>query len=271
MKHEPQTWHYGIVAQHWAEFENHSLDAPEIAYYQKLIEQYGQPALDVGCGTGRLLLPYLRAGLDVDGCDISADMLAHCRQKADREGFSPTLYAQAMHDLDIPRTYQTIYVCNSFGIGSSRQQDALALERFHQHLTVDGVLILDHQMPYGDSAWYWKDWVKENRQKLDPNFWTEPERDRAADGSEYVMRSGLDDIDPLEQVLTLKYWVQQWQDGQLVGEEKRNLTSNIYFKNELGMMLKQAGFKNIVIQGDFTEAAATPEHGSLVFIAKKQA
>ena len=38
MKHEPQTWHYGLMAQHWAEFENHSLDAPDIAYYQKQIE-----------------------------------------------------------------------------------------------------------------------------------------------------------------------------------------------------------------------------------------
>ena len=35
---------------------------------RKDIEESGQPALDLGCGTGRLLLPFLRAGLDVDGC-----------------------------------------------------------------------------------------------------------------------------------------------------------------------------------------------------------
>ena len=118
MKYEPQTWHYGIVAQHWAEFQNYSEDAPEVAYYRKFIGRYGQPALDVACGTGRLLLPYLRAGLDVDGCDISPDMLAHCREKAAKEGFSPNLYAQAMHELDLPRRYRSIYVCGSFGIGS---------------------------------------------------------------------------------------------------------------------------------------------------------
>ncbi|MBZ0296153.1 MAG: class I SAM-dependent methyltransferase [Anaerolineae bacterium] len=266
MKYEPQTWHYGIVAQHWAEFY---VDGPEIAYYQKCIECYGQPALDVGCGTGRLLLPYLRAGLDVDGCDISPDMLAYCQEKAAREGFSPNLYPQAMHELDLPRTYRTIYVCGSFGIGSTRQQDALALRRFYQHLTPDGVLLLDQSMPYGGSSWYWKDWLKENRQQMDPDFWTEGERDRAADGSEYVMRSRIEDIDPLEQVLTLKYWAQRWQNEQLIGEEKRVLTSNIYFKNELVMMLKQAGFDEVTIQGDFTEAEATPEHEDLVFIAKK--
>jgi 2-polyprenyl-3-methyl-5-hydroxy-6-metoxy-1,4-benzoquinol methylase len=31
--------------------------------------------LDVACGSGRLLLPLLRAGIDIDGCDISGDML----------------------------------------------------------------------------------------------------------------------------------------------------------------------------------------------------
>lgn len=65
MDTKPQVWHYGLVAQWWAEFNE---SGPEITYFQKLIERYGQPALDVGCGTGRLLLPYLRAGLDVVVC-----------------------------------------------------------------------------------------------------------------------------------------------------------------------------------------------------------
>lgn len=270
MSYQPQTWHYGIMAQHWAEFENHSLDAPEIAYYQKFIERYGQPALDVACGTGRLLLPYLRAGLDVDGCDISSDMLALCQEKAAREGFSPTLLAQAMHELEPPRSYRTIYVCGSFGIGSTRQQDALALQRFYDHLAPGGVLLLDHQMPYGEGgSWAWKDWIAENRQRLDPNFWTEPESDRTSDGREFRMRMRLADLDPLEQVLTLQMRVELWQDEQLRGKEERTLTGNIYFKNELVMMLKQAGFDEVEIQGDYAEMAATPEHGVLIFIAKK--
>ena len=57
---EPQTWHHGVVARWWAEF---NVSGPEIAYFQKFIEDDGQPALDVACGTGRLLIPYLRAGL----------------------------------------------------------------------------------------------------------------------------------------------------------------------------------------------------------------
>jgi len=52
----PQTWHYGLVAEWWAAFNT---DGPEISYFGRFVEQ-GQPALDAGCGTGRLLLPWLR-------------------------------------------------------------------------------------------------------------------------------------------------------------------------------------------------------------------
>ena len=130
MTNTPKTWHYGLVARWWAEFNQ---DGHEIAYFQKYVER-GQPALDVACGTGRLLIPFLRAELDVDGCDVSPDMIARCREKAEREGLSPTLFVQPMHELDPPRTYRTIFVCGGFGLGSTRDQDVEALARFHENL-----------------------------------------------------------------------------------------------------------------------------------------
>ncbi len=63
---EPQFWHHGLIAREWAEFETDG--GPEAIYYKQLIEKSGQPALDLGCGSGQLLLPFLKAGLDVDGC-----------------------------------------------------------------------------------------------------------------------------------------------------------------------------------------------------------
>jgi SAM-dependent methyltransferase len=136
MTNQPQTWHYGLVAQWWAEFNVATPD--ELAFYQGCIARFGQPALDLACGTGRLLIPLLRAGLDVDGCDISADMLAHCRIKAAQARLAPQLYAQAMHALDLPRQYRTIYICDSFDIGGQRQQDAEALRRCYHALAPVG-------------------------------------------------------------------------------------------------------------------------------------
>lgn len=272
MQYEPQTWHYGLMAEHWAAFENNSEDGPDIAYYRRCIERYGQPALDVACGTGRLLLPYLREGLDVDGVDVSADMVALCRRKAEAEGLFPTLYVQAMHALDLPRRYRTIYVCGSFGIGGTREQDAQALERFYEHLAPGGVLLLDKQMPYGAaSAWSWKDWIAENRKGLDPEFWTAPAVERAADGREFRSRFRLADLNPLEQTMVQQMHMELWQDGKLMAQEERTLTSNIYFKHELLLLLKAAGFAHVTVTGDYTEEEANPDHGVLVFAAQKPA
>src|ERR671911_2014044 len=88
---QPQTWHYGLVARCWAEKRH---DAAEAEFLKPYVEA-GQPALDVGCGTGRVLIPLLQEGFDVD---ISPDMLAYCREHAEREGFTPKLYPHSMHE-----------------------------------------------------------------------------------------------------------------------------------------------------------------------------
>ena len=268
MSQAPQTWHYGLVAKWWAEFNE---DGPEIEYFQRYVER-GQPALDVACGTGRLLIPYLRAGLDVDGCDVSADMIALCRQKAEREGLSPTLLVQQMHALDPPRTYRTIFVCGGFGLGSTREQDALALRRFHDFLEPGGVLVLDNENPYSGSP-PWRYWVKAEREAI-PRPW-EPlesaERRRGSDGVEYALLSRVVDFDPLEQVAEYEMRAGMWQNGELVREEEHTLRINLYFRNELLLLLDRAGFGDIVVQGDHRDEPATKDSDFLVFIAKKPA
>lgn len=262
-----ETWHYGLVAKWWAEF---NLDGPEIAYFQRFIERGGEPALDVACGTGRLLIPYLHAGLDVDGCDISSDMVALCREKAGRERLSPTLFVQAMHELEPPRTYRTIFVCGAFGIGSTREQDREALLRFHRYLEPGGTLLLDNEAPYADSR-RWPYWLNEERARL-PEAWRPPgERRRGGDGAEYALRARTVELDPLDQSLTLEMRASMWRDGTLVAEEERKIDLRLYFRNELLLMLEHAGFRDVAVRGDYTDEEATGDHDFLVFIARKPA
>ena len=266
MSDSVQTWHYGLVARHWAE---HNTTGPEIDFFQRQIEMYGQPALDAGCGTGRLLLPFLRAGLDVDGCDISGDMLEYCKQAAEREGLSPQLYRQALHQLDLPRQYQTIVVCGVFGIGVSRADDFLALQRFHQHLLPGGVLLLENYVPYVSEK-VWPLWRKEARTHL-PEVWpdyigTPP----AAGEQDYQLHYRLLSVDPLEQRTVGEMRTLLFKDNRVVIDETRALTSNYYFRYELRMLLERAGFRIEAEKGDWTEESATADHHVLVFVARKE-
>jgi SAM-dependent methyltransferase len=265
MAGDPRTWHYGLVAKWWAEFRH---DGPEIAYFQRFVEDGGEPALDVACGTGRLLLPYLRAGLDVDGCDVSPDMVALCRERAAREGLSPTLFVQPMHELAAPRKYRTIVVCGGFGLGSTRRQDAEALRRFYEHLEPGGTLALDMEMPYAVPT-RWRQWLKEERHRLPEPFPPPGARDLAADGTEYRLRARALELDPLRQLLTFEMHAEQWRDDGLIAEEKHTITVRLYFRNELLLMLEHAGFVDVTVRGDYTDEEPTGDHDFLVFAAKR--
>lgn len=269
MQQQPQSWHYGVIAEHWAEFQNLAGDTEDVAHVVSLIRNHGEPALDAGCGTGRILLPCLSAGLEVDGVDISPDMLALCRDLAERRGFTPALYAQSMADLDLPRRYRTIFCIGSFGIGSTRADDGEALLRFHELLEPGGVLMLDMEVHYGGRAGHWPLWLEENRRELDPEFWTPPVRETASDGTSFVTRSRIADLDPLEQVLTLQMRVERWQGDTLLDSEERTLTQNLYFKNELLLMLRQAGFTKVSVLGSHAGTTPTAEDDLLVFLAWK--
>jgi SAM-dependent methyltransferase len=264
-----QTWHYGLIAKYWAEF-NDDFRPHEIPYFRRHIENGGEPALDVACGTGRLLLPYLRDGLDVDGCDVSADMVALCREKAEGEGLSPTLFVQPMHELDAPRAYRTIYVCGAFGLGSTRDQDLEALRRFFAHLDPGGTLLLDIEVPYADTH-QWPYWLKDGRSSLPEAPRPPRDRRRAADGSEYALRSRILELDPLEQRVTLEMHAELWRGDVQEAAEDHLLTIGLYFRNEVLLMLERAGFADVVVEGDHNDLSATADDEFVVFVARRPA
>ena len=267
-KGPPQTWHHGLVAKWWADFGEGG-GGPDVEYFRKYVVR-GQPALDVACGTGRLLIPYVRDGLDVDGCDVSADMIAVCREKAEREGLAPTLFVQPMHELDPPRRYRTIYVCGGFGLGSTRGRDEIALRRFHEHLEPGGTLVIDNEHPYANGN-PWRYWQRSERVNI-PRQW-EPletaERRRASDGSELALQSRVVDLDALEQRVTYELRVGMWRDGELVQEEEHTLHIDLYFANELVLLLERAGFTDVVVHGGHEERPPTRDDDFVVFVAHK--
>ncbi|MEO8105733.1 MAG: class I SAM-dependent methyltransferase [Actinomycetes bacterium] len=261
---EPQSWHHGLVARWWSLFRD---SGPEIAYFRRFVEA-GQPALDVACGSGRLLVPYVESGLDVDGCDISPDMLALCHHAVESVGARANLYCQAMHELDLPRRYRTIVVCGGLGLASTREQDQEALRQLRDHLEPGGRLVLDNEVPYSDSdRWaYWlaarQDHLPEASQPMQGHA-----RRLGPDGFEYALQSRMLGFDTLRQQESWEIHASQWLDGELVAAESHRLTANLYFCGELVMMLKQAGFNSVEVRGEYNDLAPTPEDKFLVYVA----
>jgi SAM-dependent methyltransferase len=261
----PGTWHYGLVADWWAEFNT---DGPEIEYFGQFVAA-AQPALDAGCGTGRLLVPWLRAGYDVDGCDASADMIERCRESANRHGVVPNVWVQPLHELAPPRRYKTIVVCGVFGLGSTRAQDEEALRRLHDSLEPGGSLLIDNEQPYANPR-RWPSWTREGRSKLPEEWPPRSERRRASDGSERELRARALSLDPLDQTLVLEIRADKWIGDELVATELHTLSMRMYFRDELLLSLTAAGFTVDAVHADHTRAAPTGDSDTLVFIARRE-
>ena len=56
----------------------------DVAFWRDVVGRERAPVLELGCGTGRVLLPLARAGAAVTGLDRSAPMLAYARARARR-------------------------------------------------------------------------------------------------------------------------------------------------------------------------------------------
>jgi SAM-dependent methyltransferase len=267
MTDEPITWHHGLMARWWAEFN--LPEDREVDYYADAIGRFGEPALDLGCGTGRLLVPLLDRGLAVDGVDVSADMVAHAREAASAAGHTPALTVQALHELDLPRRYRTIFMCGVLGIGGDRTRDREALRRIHDHLEPDGALVMWHEFPYaGLDEHGWARWLPTGRSGIPTPWPAIGDRRRTTDGDEIELRTRLVEHDPILSRHTYETQARLWRNGTVVSEETRSLHENLYLAPELLLLLDLAGFRDVRMEAAYEGRPATPADDTVIVVAR---
>jgi SAM-dependent methyltransferase len=253
------TWHHGLIARWWANF---NLDGPEIAFFGSYVAS-AQPALDVGCGSGRLLVPWVTEGLDVDGVDASADMIDACRSAARAAGCEPNLYVQPTHLLDLPRRYGTIINCGAFGLGGSRADDLEGLRRLRDHLLPGGLLALDYEVGEFDDE-RWQRW-----QPLPADESPPPAQQRrlGSDGFHYALRHRILAVDVGERSVTREMQAWQWHGDELVAHEAHALIANVYSPNEIVALLAAVGFTDVRVLGGYHGGEPTELDRFQVFVA----
>jgi SAM-dependent methyltransferase len=267
MSSEPATWHHGLMAEWWSHF-NDDFRIHERDYYLDAVSRTGGPVLDAGCGTGRVLVPLLDAGFEVDGCDQSADMVAVCRDKAAAAGHQPRLAVQALHELDLGRRYRTIVVVGVFGLGSTPDRDIEALHRLHAHLEPGGTLLLDLEVPWSDPG-SWSCWTAPGRQALPEPWPAEAHRRQAPTGATYTLANRIVACDPMGQRLTYETRIERWRDGGLEAQEQRCLDVGLYVPAELRLLLEAAGFVDIQLHGEHERRDPQPDDDFIVFVARR--
>lgn len=123
-------------------------DRPDVGFFVDAARAAGSPVLEVGCGTGRVLIPTARAGLEIVGLDSSPHMLSVCRQRMRDE---PAAVQSKVHL--VQADMRTFELGRRFTLATLpfrpfqhliTVDDQLAcLRSIRRHLVIEGALILD--------------------------------------------------------------------------------------------------------------------------------
>lgn len=138
---------YKKLHAEWYELASDQQDhQPEIEFWDRCIRESGEPVLELGSGTGRVLIPLLERGFDIAGIDTSTAMTERCSAECSRRKLSPTVYAQSMLEMELGRDYALI-ILTSGGLGLFTSDDDITrlFERVACHLRPGGRFIYEYE------------------------------------------------------------------------------------------------------------------------------
>ena len=116
----------------------------DIPFYVAEARGAAGPVLEVGCGTGRVHLPLLQAGVDADGFDLHAGFLEVLRRKAAGLGVTARVVQADMRDFTLPRRYALVVIpFRAFLHNLTIEDELRTLRCCREHLEPGGRLVLD--------------------------------------------------------------------------------------------------------------------------------
>lgn len=218
--------------------------------------------LELGCGTGRILIPTAAAGCEIVGLDLSQPMLARCEQKLRAQ--PPEVQARArlvrggMTDFNLEETFALVTTpFRSFQHLLRVEEQLACLRAAYRHLQAGGRLVLD--VFQVDLRWM------EVREEETEDF---PE-------------TSLPDGRRLRRTYRTAavHWAEQYKDVELIytvshpdGRRERRVQSfpfRYFFRFELEHLLARAGFALVEEFGNYDRSPLGDGSPEMIFVAEK--
>lgn len=138
---------YDQIAEVYSTDMGQSMAFDDIGYYRRLCLDRGGHTLELGCGTGRILLPLLQSGIDIAGMDESSGMLAQLEKEAHTLNLQPQISLGTLASFSSPPCHTLLAPYSVVTYLTDEQQLCAFLLAARQALTTDGLLVLDTFIP----------------------------------------------------------------------------------------------------------------------------
>lgn len=145
---EQKALYDGFIAEYYDTSPMVTQRTQDVAFYINAVKRYGDPALELGCGTGRITVAIAEAGYRVVGLDLSEKMLeraAEKRQALRREARERVHLVQGdMTQFELGERFRCIVIpFRPFQHLLEIEQQVECLNCVRKHLAPNGRLIVD--------------------------------------------------------------------------------------------------------------------------------
>ncbi len=252
-----------------AEFYDHIVpywERQDINFYVDLAREAEGPILEIGCGTGRVLIPTAQARRNILGFDASELMLSACRRRLTIEPDDVQRKVLGLHHGDV-RDFELHLKFNLITMPFRTFQHLITVEdqlaslaNIHHHLQPDGYLAFDIMNPSLEHLIY-DQYLNE--------FNEEPEMSMP-DGRKVRRRFRINQRNLAEQFIDAEiiYYVTHHE-----GHVERLVHSfpfRYIFRFEAEQLLARCGFSIHAIYSDFDKSPFGSKYpGELIIVARK--
>ncbi|HWS56636.1 MAG TPA: class I SAM-dependent methyltransferase [Pyrinomonadaceae bacterium] len=238
---------------------------PDFDFFIEAAQASGGPVLEVGCGTGRILIPTARAGVEIVGLDLSPQRLEVCRERVLDEPEAVRsrirLIQADMRNFDLAQTFKLVTLpFRPFHCLTTVKDQILCLETIHRHLAAGGRVIVDLFNPSLEAL---------ARDNVGQEFGDEPEF-TIPDGRRVVRRHKIVSRDYASQVMQIEvvYYLTH-PDGR---EERRvhAFSWHYFFRFEAEHLLARCGFEVEAVYSDYDKSPYGSKYpGELILVGRK--
>jgi len=249
---------YKTIARFYDAENSDKID--DIQLYAELAEEYGGPIIDIGCGTGRVMMPLARAGYEVHGIDNEKAMLD--RAETYRTQFKLDPKKMILHYGDVlnyklDKKFALVLVpYNGMMHFHSQEAQLAVLQKLREWVDDEGLLVLD--LPNAGEVFASQD---TSAMTLERTF-LEPET------GHIVMQQSVSFLDRVSQLFKVTWIYDEITSDGTVKRTFAPLMLYYYFYSEMRLLLEKAGFEVEAVYGDVDYAPFEDGCERMVIFAK---